>query len=144
MSVFTHRVLKTLDVPGTNGTVTFRKLAPRHLEAAVVEQQRQSMANVKDIGGPALLKEFMALGDKDKDAKASGDDAAPDPLAGYDKPTLIKKAVKSWTLEEPLSDEAIDELDEDTCDWLAREVMRLAKPKAFLSETEREDEQGNG
>lgn len=144
-SIFTNRVTRDLAVPDTEPvqTVVIRKLAGRHLEAAAVEAQRKSMANVKVIGGPALVKEFMAIRDP-KPAPAEGEAPKPvDPMNDYDATVLVQKAVLSWTFDEPLSAAAIEEMDDEVLDWLAREVLRLAKPKLFMTDAEREAARGN-
>lgn len=149
MSIFTNRVTKDLTVEGTSHRITIRKLAGRHLHAAALEDQRRSMENIKAVGGPALLKEYMALAEEPKTAAANGD-APADPMSGYDAVTLLKKGIVAWTFTEadgldpmPVSDAAIEEIDADTSEWLAREIMKLAKPRLFLSKDEAKAEQGN-
>ena len=67
--------------------------------------------------------------------------AQADPLNAYHRMTLIKHGVKSWTCPEELNDEALDDLEEEAIEWLAREVLRLTKPGLFTGEeTERKND----
>lgn len=140
MSAFTNKVTKTLDaIPGEPGaTAVIRKLAPRHLEAAAKEAQRRSIAEVKEMG-VGFLKELRTLSDKDvKEASER------DPLLTFDAPTLIEKGVTSWTLSEELTAPNIADLDDDAQDYLAREILKLSRPKLFMTVEQKEADRKNG
>jgi hypothetical protein len=140
MSVFTSKV--TLDVPiphDSPHSVTIRKLAPRHLDAAAKEAQRQAITEAKAIG-PAFIKEMQALADKPE----TKDAAQRDPLLTYDRVTLIEKGATAWTYDEPLTRESIEDLDDETADVIARAVLKLAKPGLFQTEVEQEADRKNG
>jgi hypothetical protein len=146
MSVFTSRVTDTRPIPhDPDQSVTIRKLAPRHLEAAAKASQLQSIADLKEIGGPAFLKELEALGDGDK--KKAEDKAAEaakrDPLLTYDPYVLIAKGLKEWTYDAPLVAESFEDLDDVTRDFIAREILRLSKPALFQTEAEQKADQKN-
>jgi hypothetical protein len=66
------------------------------------------------------------------------------PLAGFDALTLIEKGVTEWTFTEPIGHDAFEEIDADTRDWLATEILRLSRPSLFQSADEREQAQKNG
>jgi hypothetical protein len=141
MSVFTSRVTKEIAIPHDEGqTATIRKLAPRHLEAAAKEAQRQSLADLRDMGGAAFMRELQSLNTGDTVARA----AVADPLGTFDRLTLLEKGVTGWSYDVPVGREAFEDLDDDTAEFLAREVLRLAKPALFQTEAEAEAARGNG
>jgi hypothetical protein len=158
-SIFANRITKTLPVPGMDGqTITIRKLAPRHLEAAATEAQRKAIAASRAMADQfsgfdvAVLRDLRTL-DTSKEAEAdTADDgeraadapAAANPLAGFDAVTLIEKGVTEWSFTEPLGREAFEEIDADTRDWLATEILRLSRPSLFQSADEVEQAQKNG
>ena len=59
MSIFTFRVTKTLDqIPGAPGeTVTIRKLAPRHLDAAAKASQMEAIAHTMNTATDTVADE---------------------------------------------------------------------------------------
>ena len=131
MSVFTSLVSEVWDVPGAPGqTVTVRKLAPKHLEAARQAQQVRAYAEMKrtrELAGDDFIDRVMAT------ATTPKEDAMPDPLAAYDRITLMTHGVTAWTFDQPISAEAFEDLDDETQDWLARKLLRLARPSLFQS-----------
>lgn len=151
MSIFTSRIPpKTLSVPADPAhTVTIRKLAPRQLEkAAKVAQRaamRESVENMHDMGGvegmKAMSEAFEAFKAKDEQ-KATA--AKPDPIAGYDRVTLMAEAVAGWTFEEPCTPESFADLDEDAQHWLATEIVKFARPSLFQTADESEDARFSG
>ena len=141
MSVFTSRVTVTVPVPtDPDQTVTLQKLAPRHLDAAQKKSQADALASLRDMGGPAFLKEMAGLGDAEKKA-ATGQ---RDPLLAYDSVTLLVKGIKAWTYDAPLTAESFEDLDEETQTALAREVLKLSRPRLFQTAAEAETDQKNG
>lgn len=139
MSVFTSRVTKSLDIPHDAGqSVVIRKLAPRHLHAASKEAQRAAIADMKAMG-VSFLKELRELKDEDVEQAKTAD-----PLLTYDKELLVLKGVASWSYDAPVNEETVADLDEETQDFIAREVLRLSRPAAFQTEQEIEAERKNG
>lgn len=181
MSVFTSRNQKTLELPGTDpvGIVTIRELAPKRLEEAAREAQRQGRAALAELAGglgggaaglepliDAVLQERRREKEKEKAAPAptaaetpvaatsvDGDSATPDPLAGYDVVTLLLYGIVHWTklemdLPGPEHKDArvavLEDLRDDTQQYLAREILRLTKPSLFLTAAEKEAARKNG
>jgi hypothetical protein len=143
MSVFTSKVTKQLAVPNDAGqTITIRKLAPRHLEAAAKEAQRTAMAEFRDMGGAAFMQELAAL--KSDKPEAAAAPAVADPVGLFDRVTLLAKAITTWSYDAAIDAETLADLDEDTQAWLAREVLLLAKPALFQSEADAETARKNG
>jgi hypothetical protein len=141
MSVFTSRVTRTVAIPhDPEQTVTLRKLAPRHLEAAAKVAQHRSIEDFKAIGGAAFLKELQGMGGD----KAATGAAKVDPLLQFDRLTLIQKGVTEWSYDAKLEPETFEDLDDETQEFLAREVLRLARPALFQTDEEQADARKNG
>jgi len=139
-SIFTNRVVVTKDVPhDAPNTVTFRKLAPRHLEAAAKESQRQSINDVKEAGGAKLVGEITREFKDPEKAKELAESVKRDPLLTYDRVTLIEKAVTGWSYEPEPVKANFEELDEETQQWLATEILKLSKPSAYETEADRKN-----
>lgn len=170
MSVFTSKNQKTLEVPGTDPVrvITIRQVSPKHLEEANRIRQREGKSELRELfeglgeGVTQLVESAIkerAKAEEAAPAKPSDPAAviatldAPDPLAGFDKATLIARGVVSWTFEEMAWPTAIEhdqrvaianDMAEDTRDWLAREILRWTKPTLFLTEAEKEAARKNG
>jgi len=150
-SVFTSRITKDIDIThDAPNKAVIRKLAPRHLEAAAKESQRESLEYMRQMG-PAFLREVQALTADDEKAKKAGETGAiaaakaRDPLLTFDKATLVAKGLVSWTYDAKVDAASIEDLDEETLDLLAREILRLTKPALFAeSPIESEDAQVKG
>lgn len=127
MSVFTSHVTQVLTL--AEGAITIRKLAPKHLAAAMRAAQAASLAGVREMGGIGVLKEMADL--DDKDAKKDGPKPAINPLVLYDVVTLLEKGIVEWSYETKLSRESIEDLDAETQELLAREILQLTKPALF-------------
>ena len=56
-----------------------------------------------------------------------------DPVQGYDQAVLCQHGILSWSYDVKPSREAVDDLDEDTRYALAREILKLSRPKLFQS-----------
>ena len=59
---------------------------------------------------------------------------ADDPLTGYDVQTLLQAGVIAWSYDEAVTPESVDQLDEATAEYVARELV----PKTE-SETDRKN-----
>lgn len=153
MSVFTSLVTDVLEVPGDPGqTVTIRKLAPKHLDAAAKAAQRQARAELAELReNVALMEQAMQL--VEAGARGAGGEAGPaspvaaalaDPMRGYDPITLIEHGVIGWTYDRERTRDVFEDLDEERQDWLARAVLKLAKPALFQTAAEQEEARKNG
>jgi hypothetical protein len=74
-----------------------------------------------------------------------------DPLLTYDRITLIDKGLQGWEtpdVEYPADEkarmEAIEEIDDEIQVALAREILKLSKPKLFEAQEEQEAAAKNG
>ena len=55
-------------------------------------------------------------------------DFKSNPLAQYDAGTLLRGAVVSWSYSDKPTPGEIDDLEEETQQWLLGEILALAKP----------------
>ncbi len=144
MSVFAKLRSAVLPIPNANGaTATIRGLSPTGLRAASAENQRKAVAAMRAQRELAAgVDEAEADTPVDPEAvKAWQEQVRRNPLLSYDAETLIVKGVSAWTLELEPTPENVAELDEDTRDWLATEILKLSKPSLFKTEAEQEAEQ---
>ena len=143
MSVFTSLVVDTVALPppaevGT--TVQIRKLAPGHLRAAQRASMLRSIADLREMGGAAFLKEIQAL--SADTVKAA---VADDPLMLYDIDTLLQKGITGWSLDADHKDPAVlADLADDIQTVIARAILKLAKPSLFQTEDEQQADRKNG
>lgn len=129
VSPFTSKSTYMLSVPSSPGdTITIRKLAPKHLAKAQQASQAAAVEAIKALGGANAIKEIRGLSEKEADVAV----AISDPLASYDRTSLMVSGVIDWSFDEPLTPTSLEDLDEETADWLAREILRLTKPSLFV------------
>jgi hypothetical protein len=140
-SVFTSLNVETLDIPGTDRTVTIRMLAPKHLAAARRASQLRSIDDLNAMGGPAFLKQLEAM--TAGNPNAIEDASKRNPLLTHDPIVLMEHGVLSWTLDVPKGKDAFEELSDDMQEWLATEILKLAKPSLFQAAEETEEARKN-
>jgi hypothetical protein len=112
---------RLVEIPHEPGeTMTLRILPWKKLQEAAREQQTVAIHRMRDMGG-----ELAATIQKARQEQAqSAQPVEADPLLDYDRATLLRAGIVGWTYEVPVSPEAIDDLDEVTADWAAREILR--------------------
>lgn len=133
MSIFASQT--TASVPMPDGqTVTIRKLSGRHLEAAALETMVAAREYMRRMGGDEFRKELAAVLPDATDLGAAIARAQADPLQSYDKYVVCKKGITQWTFDVPLSESAIEDMDADAVETLARAVLKLSKPSLFHAE----------
>jgi hypothetical protein len=128
-SIFANRITKTLTLPGTEYTVTIRKLNPRQLAAVQFAVQRRALEQVEALGGMKRLADLREFGPGA--VEASNEAAQRDPLVTHDIMTLLEHGILTWTVDEEPSPAAFEELEPELAEWLAREILRLTKPALF-------------
>lgn len=67
--------------------------------------------------------------------------AIANPMNGVDPLVLIQHGVTGWTYEMERSRASYEDLDEETRDWLAEQILRLARPSLFAAVSAMEDDQ---
>lgn len=142
MSIFASRTQQVLPLPFDEPhTVTIQKLAGRMLEKARQVNQQASVDALRRMGGATFQRELGAVGDPAVVAAAVAKRQA-DPLHTYDRYVVLAKGITAWTYDEALTpvevvDEdgtktlriaAIDDLDEEAADFIARAIMALTRP----------------
>lgn len=145
MSSFASRTQKTIENPFDKPhTFTIHRLSGGATERAEAEHLRKFVLGLTPRG---WAKKFHAVIEHGR-AKAEDIAAAiRDPLAGLDRATVVREALVGWSYTEvvdgketPLTvnEKAIDDLDDETVEYLATEIMKLTKPSLFATPEEQE------
>lgn len=143
-SPFASKVTKTIPIPfDPPHEVTLRKLSGRHLQKARDAFMAEMFRGIQERGGANVQKEMAALWDN-PEAKQQIETAQTDPLAGLDKYTLARLGIERWSYDEPVSEQAVDDLDDEAVAFFATETMRLTKPALFQTKDEQEADRKNG
>lgn len=133
-------------------TFTIQKLSGGAVERAQAEHIRKFIGGQNPRGWEQTFRRALAAGiATDTDAVK----ALEDPLAGFDRLTVVKYGLKGWSYTEtlegkpetskPITPSAIeDDLDDETIEYLAVEIMRLTKPARFQTPAEVEGARKNG
>ncbi len=145
--MFASHTTTTVTVPGeTPGTVTIHKLSGKDFDAA----QLAHMTGFVTGHGRNWSTKFLRVAQAGIATEADALKVLADPLSGFDRLELVKRGVAAWSCLNakgeplPVTPQAIEDLDDETLELLATEVLRLTKPRLFLSAKEAEGEQKNG
>lgn len=121
---FASAVTKELEIPNSGGkSITIRKLGFKQLERArdaVVERAGRQLAA---MGGAEAFGKISTAADQ-----AGVQEEAPDPAKKYDQFQLIVMGVVRWPDGLKPSAQALEGLDAEFADWLAREIYELSRP----------------
>lgn len=115
--------------------VTIKRLGWRRLAEAATELAKSGMGYVRELGGPAVVKEFQALGGEENLRKAVEAAKTKDPLLAYDQRSLVLWGTVSFDGVEK-TPEAVDDLEQELAEAIARAVLRLARPALFETEAD--------
>ena len=114
---------KKLDIPGEDGQwITIRQLSWRQRERASEARTDQVMGRLKSMG-PDILRELQGA-----QARPDVQAATADPLTAYDKALVLQFGITAWSYGDKVKPDDIDELDEATADWAAREIIAFSSP----------------
>lgn len=134
MSIFaSHTKSQPIPLPTDPGqTVVVRKLTGIEVEQAQAEHARGIAA------GRGWANRFRRLIEKGIATDAQVLSALADPLIGYDRRSLVDAGLIAWSYMEdgkpkPLTAESKADIDDETSEFIATEVLRLTKPSLFLS-----------
>ena len=124
--MFANKITKVVTVKDGDEdvSVTIRKLSARSLDKASLARQAAIAETARTLG-PDMLKAFQDA-DAKKDAVAILDPAEAR-YGAYDRGTTLTAGIASWTAKIDLQ-EGINELDEDTADFLFKEIVALSVP----------------
>ena len=124
-------------------TVTVRKLTGRECDAAQEAHRGQFASG----GGRSWALAFRRALEKGASDPAVLN-ALADPLTGYDRFALVRSGLVAWSYPQSVKPvtvkdgtkpdlvvDAIDDLDDETVDFIATEVLRLTKPALFHATT---------
>lgn len=136
MGIFASQTQQTIALPfDAPNTVTVRKLTGRQIEAAQ-DAHRDAFVSGSARLWSLTFRRALERGSKDPDVLK----AIHDPLTGYDRFVLVKYALVAWSYPQKIED-AIEDLDDETVDFIALGALRLTKPGLFQTATEAEDDQ---
>lgn len=147
MSIFASDTTVTIPIPSDpSHSVTLRKLTGRDIERAQGEHLNATVAGRSPRGWAGIFHASLAKGTA---TEADAQKALSDPLAGFDRFTIVRAGLKGWTFKKdekpvPVNDETVSDLDDDALEFFAVEIMRLTKPGLFLTDEERKAAQKNG
>lgn len=147
MSIFASRTTKEIDIPfDPPHTATIQKLTGRQLGKAQQAFFNELIADMQQRGGAKVQKDIQSLYETDPSKMAEEvKKAKANPLNGFDPYLLIAAGVKKWSYtDRECGPEAFEDLDAESVEFFAREVLRLTKPSLFLTADEAKAEQKNG
>ena len=130
-----RNITKQVPVPNEPGEwVCFRIPGWRVLEESKKIKTRQSMANIRDLGGDI----YKAIQEARTDTAVAS--VAADPLAEYDLDSLLKSGIKEWSYVDddgkpiPVTPENIGALDDATAKWAARVIIGAEESESLKNE----------
>jgi len=129
-------------------SIVVRRLTGGEVEEAERVALRGFVNGKPTRGFSAHIARIFAGAGTDADAVK----AANDPLKGYDRITLIRGGLVSWTYKEPIAPgvvdgvlvDAIDGLTDEAQEFMATEVARLTWPWKFQTVEQYEADRKNG
>jgi hypothetical protein len=135
MSIFASKNTKDIPIPGMNGhTATIRKLKGKEFDESQSAHLASMVAGRSARGWSQAFARVLTNG-SEKDAQQ----VLRDPLKGHDRFVIVKAGLVKWTLAEELKPETLDDLDDESVEHFAVEIMRLTKPELFQTVEEMED-----
>jgi len=111
-------------------SVTIRKLTGREVERAQGEHLKGLISGSRSSRGWAeAFQRNLAKGTPGAVAAVLAD-----PLNGFDRSTILACGLLGWSHPTPpFSLAAIDDLDDDAAEFIARAILQLTKPALFLT-----------
>lgn len=131
------RAVKTIPfTPYPPHELTIQKLAGRHLYKADTENDFRAQEYLKRMGGAEFQKQLEEA-TKNKPPEEIKT-IARDPVHAFDKHVVVGFGLKAWTVTEAdgttpvaITPEAIEDLDPDALEFIAREILRWTRPSLF-------------
>lgn len=117
-------ITKTVNIPNEDHSAVICKLSHTQLKAAAKARQSEGVGFMREMGGE-LLK---ALRDADTDKIKQIQEAQEANISNYDRDTLLKEGIVSWTYDAKLP-KGTDDLDEATAKFLAEAIFEYSRPE---------------
>jgi hypothetical protein len=121
--------------------IKVRKLTGRECDAAQ-EAHRGSLASSNPRSWAATFRRMLEHGASDPAVLH----AIADPLTGYDRFALVRSGLVAWSYPQPIKAaektlgdpvvDALDDLDDEAVDFMARAVLQRTKPALFHATVE--------
>lgn len=125
-------ITDTIAIPGEDTKVVIRKLSHTQLKEAAKARQSEGIGYLRELGAE-LLK---ALREADTDKLKKLQEVQEADINNYDRDTLLRYGVVSWTYEIPpisITRESmgngLDQLDEPTAKFLAEQIFAFSRPE---------------
>lgn len=103
-------------------TVTIKRLGFLAKRAAQKASQRAAMADLREMGGPAFLKELEALKTEQPQAVTS----PADPLLTHDLLTVLIGGVVAFSDKREVTKETLGDLDEADAEQIGRAILAMS------------------
>lgn len=128
--MFASRITKDVSLPSDPSVlVTIRKLSWLQRKSARHKSQVESAQGLREMGGPAFMREISAIAEDGKVSVAEiQKKAEADPLNTHDLHTVLICGVQCWKDPTPVTAETLGDLDEADAEFLAREILALSMP----------------
>ena len=124
--VLTRNITRRLSIPHEGGQwMELRRLSWTQLDSAKRDRTNTALKQLAEQ--PADVKELMSSARAQRQAVA---EAAVDPLAEYQMGTLLELGIHAWSYDEPPTPENIADLDQETAEWAALEIVKPASRTA--------------
>lgn len=130
MAIVTN-VTKTVNIPGEDHSAVIKKLSHKQLRQAAKARQSEGVGFMKELGAE-LMKALQEPDEDEAKKKVDKIQAVQEAsITSYDRDTLLKLGIVSWTYEEKLGkdNEATDDLDEPTAKFLAEAIFEFSRPE---------------
>ena len=120
--MLTSQTARPIELPHEPGvTFEIRQLSHGALKKARDNRMREMAMNFSGLDLSTFLKDVAAPVQRDSD------DDDVDLLAGYDMQTILVKGIKSWSYPEKVTPENIEDLDDETAEFVATEIMKISR-----------------
>src|SRR5215203_2914045 len=109
------------DIPHEPGEwMTFKLLSWRSLEEARALRQTAALRSFQGVAD--VVRELQSARTPEVAGAAV---EVPDPTSSFDRATLLVRGIHAWSYDAPLTPAALDDLDEQTAEWAAKEIVSL-------------------
>lgn len=148
MSIFASQTSKTIAIPfDIPHTVIVRKMTGLECEQAQ-EAHRGSIATGRSRSWSLMFKRMLEKGMSASDPEVQA--VLNDPLTGFDRYAVVRAGLIGWSYPQPIKSvsvtdektnvttttDAVADLDDESVDFIATEILRLTKPGLFVSADE--------